>query len=119
MPSGMSPDAESHWKLVVKELLKRRTLAKVNLGTLTIMCNWWGYYLRSLRQWEEHLLAAKPWDGLLVEHPHRLMCEASDRYMRIAASYGLTPSDLTRVEAVPAAKKAPEREQGPMMRIAE
>lgn len=118
MPSGMLAEAESHWKMVVPELLKCRTLAKKHLGTLAAMCNWWGYYVRAHAQWQEHQLSGKAFDGYAAEHPFRLMCDASDRYVKLASSFGLTPADATRVEAVPAKKKAPEREPGPVMRIA-
>ena len=118
-PDWLTPEAQAEWRRVIRDLVIRETLARVDLQTLAAYCQAFG-------RWEvaERALAAmgkndpltrgmmiKTTNGNAVQNPMVGTANVAARDMvRFAAELGMTPVARARVDAKGAA--APQTKPG-------
>jgi P27 family predicted phage terminase small subunit len=101
MPGHLNDDAKAFWSAVVPGLVATRVAAACDAPVLGEMCVWWEVY----RRFSDHLQdTGAEEDGALRAMVNAKM--AWKEFDRIAARFGLTPSDRARLRVDPAPASA-------------
>jgi phage terminase small subunit len=99
-PPDMKGDALKFWKKHVPELVAKGIAKAIDGPQLALMCEWWAKYQRFSRMIEK----MKNEDRRLVQAMTGCAI-ASDKFDKIAARFGLTPSDRAKLRVSDQPKK--------------
>lgn len=118
-PDHITGRAREHWDYVTEQLNRYGMLAKTDMGQLAALCTTWARYVEA----EEMIALAaqqapmsKGWlqkkdHGMSVAPWLRVSRDAIDQYTRLAAKFGLSPTDRMRMphSAAPAIEASDDR----------
>jgi P27 family predicted phage terminase small subunit len=96
-PDGLSPDASTHWDLIVTEKRRGAQLQPQETGKLIMLCEIFARWQAAQRQIAEDGLTTLSAAGTLKRHPALAIAEkAETEYRLAAAAVGLTPTSDDR-----------------------
>lgn len=107
-PPELQGDALAFWRRVIPGLCERNCAAVCDASALAMMCEWWARY----RRYSEALDAMIPTDK--GTYQMTVLCGiATTNFDKLAARFGLTPSDRAKLRADPVKRQAvPTRKRG-------
>ena len=95
-PEGLEGDGAKLWTDLVAQFASTGILTAADRPALTAMCERWSEYVTCTRR-----LALVDPLGPEASRLARRLSGALDRWMKIAAAFGLTPSDRTKLRVDP------------------
>lgn len=102
-PAWLEPAAQEHWTKIVGLLVNARIMADAHASALVLLVNSLGRYIEAEKQVSEH----GAWfdggeSGIPRVHPcWTVRCKALEHVHKLLCEFGMTPSALSRVHAVP------------------
>lgn len=100
MPDGLGPAGIAEWQRIVPRLAEQRLLAEVDRTNLFLMCKSLDEMAQAQAAIAElGLLVAAAHGGTVLNPAVHERHRAWIRYTKHAATFGMTPSDRTRVKA--------------------
>lgn len=97
-PSWMEGDALVLWRRVVPQLQQIGVVADVDTEALSSLCLCWQEIVESTAKIKEHGMFVKGAGGRPIASPAvKIRASAIERFTRLAASFGFTPADRTRI----------------------
>lgn len=92
MPEGLTGDARALWELVVPTMVRHKLVGEIDAAKLTIMCEFWAEYRRSMDHVKKHSPNHPGYYNML-----KTAGMANINFTGAAASFGMSPVDRARL----------------------
>jgi P27 family predicted phage terminase small subunit len=99
MPDWLSPEAQTHWPLIAKQLRDAGILTEIDATALGQFCEVFARWKHASDLMGTRLLVKAP-SGFLMQSPLlAVVNRAHEQMMRLLDEFGMTPSSRSRVTA--------------------
>lgn len=97
-PHWLSPEAKREWTRVVPELARLGLLAKVDRAMIAAYCQCWAMYVEAIRDIDKNGTTFSTEKGYQGPRPSvAIATKMLEKANQLAAKFGFTPSDRTRL----------------------
>jgi len=100
MPSGLSPAAKKHWRIICKQLENIGLMTVLDVPALAMYCEVFARWMDANKNIAKYGAIIKSANGFPVQSPYMQVANKAFEQMRsMLIEFGMTPSSRTKVSA--------------------